>query len=120
MSVISKNILGTKTAALIVFVVAFLSQVQQHSVDGSIVITAKEEQCLELTGKMYLDAEVDLLNARNGFSTSMTMEMTSNEKMYAKYPEDQLKSYDSNCSKYGGKLHVIKVDFFDCILRGSK
>jgi len=120
MSVISKNILGTTTAALIVFVVAILSQVQQHSVDGSIVITAKEEQCLELTGKIFADAEVDLLNARNGFTTSMAMEMTSKEKMYATYPEDQLKSYDSYCSKYGGKLHVIKVDFFDCILRGSK
>lgn len=120
MSVISKNILGTTTAALIVFVVAILSQLQQHSVDGSIIITPKEQQCLELTGKMFEDAEVDLLNARNGFTTSMAMEMTSEEKMYAMYPENQLKSYDSYCSKYGGKLHIIKVDFFDCLLRGSK
>merc|ERR1712086_696155 len=47
------------------------------------------------------------------------MDMTSSQKMYAKYPEDQVKSYDDICTKSGGKLHIIKIDFFDCLLLGT-
>jgi hypothetical protein len=50
---------------------------------------------------------------------AMEMDMTSSQKMYAKYPEDKLNSYDKYCNQAGGVLHVIKLDFFDCILRGS-
>jgi len=122
MSVISKknNILGTTTAALLVFFVTILSQVEHHSVYGSIVISYKEEQCLEKTGKLFEDADRDLLEARASFTAAMDMDMTSKQKMYAKYPEDELQNYLTYCQKYGGKLHVIKLDFFDCILQGSK
>jgi len=122
MSVISrqnKHILGTKTAALLVFLVTILFQAQLHSVCGSIVITMKEEQCLEQTGRLFVGANDDLIIARQEFTAAMEMEMTSDEKMYAKYPEDKLKNYEVYCSKYGGKMHIIKIDFFDCILRGS-
>lgn len=122
MSVISNknknnNILGTPTAALLVFLVAFVSQL--HAVYGNILISKKEEQCLDMTAKLFGIAGEDLLNARNEFATSMDMNMTSRQKMYAKYPEEQVKNYGAFCTKYGGKLHTIKLDFFDCTLGDS-
>jgi len=47
------------------------------------------------------------------------MAMTSQQKMSASYPQDKLTEYGAYCTKYGGKLHTIKIDFFDCTLRGS-
>merc|ERR1711897_25229 len=61
----------------------------------------------------------DLLTARQEFSSSMDMQMTSKQKMVASYPADKVKNYDSYCSKNGGKLHLIKIDFFDCLLLGT-
>lgn len=121
MSVISikNNFFGTATAALLVFFIAILSQPQHNTAHGSIVITFKEEQCLEKTGKIFKNAGKDLLQAQHEFSTALKMDMTSEEKMYAAYPKDKIKGYDALCSKYGGKLHVIKIDFFDCVLRGA-
>jgi len=121
MSVISKkNILGTTSTALLLFLVAIFSQVLYHPVVGLIIITEQEEKCLEKTGKLFDAADEDLLSARQEFTAAMEMDMTSKDKMYAKYPEDQVKNYDTYCSKNGGKLHVIKMDFFDCLLLGSK
>lgn len=118
MAVISnKNFVGT--TSLLLFLVAFLSRVQRHPVVGTIIITDKEEKCLEKTGKMFDAAEDDLFTARMEFSNAMEMDMTSSQKMYAKYPEDQVKSYDDICGKSGGKLHIIKIDFFDCLLLGT-
>lgn len=118
LSVISNK---NKYNALLVFLVAIVSQLQLHTVHGAIIITLEEEKCLEKTGKMFDSADAeDLLKARNDFSTSMEMDTTSKQKMYAKYPEEQVKNYDAYCTKYGGKLHTIKLDFFDCIMRGAK
>ena len=86
---------------------------------SDIIISYKEEQCLEQTAKVYEEADKDLLIARHDFSTSMDMDMTSRQKMYAKYPQEKLDRYDATCTKYGGKLHTIKLDFFDCKLNGS-
>lgn len=122
MPVILKNIiLRTTTAALVVFLVTISAQVQKNPVYGDIVIqiTPKEEKCLEKTGKLFEVADDSLFEARDEFTMAMEMDMTSSQKMYAKYPEDKLKTYDSFCTKNGGILHVIKLDFFDCILRGS-
>lgn len=123
MSVISRKnnntILGTTTAALLVFLVTLLSQAQRHSVHGSIVITIKEEQCLEKTGLLFEGADEDLLIARQEFTEAIDMKMTSDDKMLASYADEILKNYEAYCSKYRGKMHTIKIDFFDCILRGS-
>lgn len=121
MSVISKknNCLGGTTTALLLFLVTILSLAQRHSVNGDIIITLKEEQCLAQTGKLFESAGENLLTARQDFTSAMDMEMTSKQKMYAKYPEDKLKTYESYCDQAGGKIHIIKLDFFDCILRGS-
>lgn len=121
MSVISKkSILGTASTALLLFLVAILSQVLYHPVVGVIIISEKEEKCLEKTGKLFEAADEDLLTARQEFTAAMQMDMTSKDKMYAKYPEDKVKNYDTYCSKNGGRLHVIKMDFFDCLLLGTK
>jgi len=121
MPVISKkSSRGTISTALLLFLVAFLSRVQQHPVFGTIVITEKEEKCLEKTGKLFEAADEDLFTARHEFTDAMEMDMTSEQKMYAKYPEDKVKNYDTQCSKNGGKLHLIKMDFFDCLLLGTK
>lgn len=121
MSVIStkNNFLGTATTALLVFFVAVASQLQHHAVQGTIIISYKEEQCLEKTGRIFQKAGQDLLDARHDFSSALKMDMESQDKMYAAYPEGQLKGYDGLCQKYGGKLHVIKIDFFDCVLAGA-
>jgi len=120
MSVISKKkILGTTSTALLLFLLAVLSQVQHHPVVGVIIISPTEEKCLEKTGKMFEAADEDLLTARQEFSSSMDMQMTSKQKMVASYPADKVKNYDSYCSKNGGKLHLIKIDFFDCLLLGT-
>lgn len=84
-----------------------------------IEITYKEEQCLEKTAKLFEKAGEDLLEARREFQIGMEMTMTSTQKMKAVYPEGQLKRYDTFCRKYGGNMHIIKIDFFDCILRKS-
>lgn len=113
----SDNIFGTTATTLLLLILTVVSHLQ--SVGGAIIITYKEEQCLEKTGKLFNGAEQDLLIARHDFSSAMEMEMTSKQKMSAKYPEEKLKKYDTACTKYGGKLHSIKIDFFDCTLRGS-
>jgi len=92
---------------------------QGYNAYGTIVITYEEEQCLEKTGKLFEDAGQELLEARQEFTTSMDMQMSSKSKMYATYPDDQLKNYDNYCTKYGGKMHTIKIDFFDCVLKRS-
>jgi len=122
MPVISKNnILRTTTAALVVFIVTISAPLQNNQVYGDITIeiTAKEEKCLEKTGKLFEVADQKLFEVRDDFTMAMEMEMTSSQKMYAKYPEDKLNTYDKYCGKSGGVLHVIKLDFFDCILKGS-
>eukprot|EP00533_Pseudo-nitzschia_delicatissima_P001701 CAMPEP_0116095094 /NCGR_PEP_ID=MMETSP0327-20121206/9480_1 /TAXON_ID=44447 /ORGANISM="Pseudo-nitzschia delicatissima, Strain B596" /LENGTH=304 /DNA_ID=CAMNT_0003586739 /DNA_START=110 /DNA_END=1024 /DNA_ORIENTATION=- len=112
MSVISKkNFVG----ALLVLLVTLLS-----SVNGAIVITETEKVCLEQTGKLFQDGGVDLLTAKNEFQMAIDMEMTSSQKMYAKYPADRLRTYETYCAKYGGKMHIIYIDFFDCLLKGSE
>jgi hypothetical protein len=113
------SILGTTTAALLVFLVSLLSQAQRHSVHG-ILITLKEEQCLEKTGLLFQDSDEDLLIARQEFSEAMSIETTSIDKMLATFPDDKLRNYEANCSKYRGKMHTIKIDFFDCTLRGAQ
>mmetsp|Transcript_18670 Transcript_18670/g.42994 ORF Transcript_18670/g.42994 Transcript_18670/m.42994 type:complete len:296 (+) Transcript_18670:284-1171(+) len=121
MSVISKtNFLGKATTAFVVFFAAIGFQLQHHVVDGAIVVTLMEEKCLEKTAVMFDNAGVDLLQMRNDFSDALKMEITSKDKMVASYPDDQVKPYNTLCSKYGGKLHNIKLDFFDCFLTGSK
>jgi len=120
MPVISKkSMFGTSNTALLLFLVAIFSQVLYHPVLGFIRITEKEEQCLIKTGKLFEAADEDLLTARNDFSAAMEMSMTSEEKMKAVYPEDVMKNYGTHCSKNGGKLHIIKIDFFDCVLLQS-
>lgn len=111
MSVISK------ISVFVVVLVALLSLCQ--SVSGTIIITLKEEQCLEKTGILFEEAGGELNDARAEFTAAMEMTMTSAQKMSAKYPEDQLRSYESLCEKYGGKMHIIKIDFFDCLLHGQ-
>lgn len=111
MSVISK------ISAFVVALVALLSLCQ--SVSGTIIITLKEEQCLEKTGLLFEEAGEELQGARAEFTAAMEMEMTSAQKMSARYPEDQLRSYEAFCEKYGGKMHIIKIDFFDCLLHGQ-
>lgn len=120
MTVISKkSFIGTTTSALLLFLVAICCQVQDRPVAGVIVITDKEEKCLEKTGKFFESADENLLTARQEFSSAMEMTMTSAEKMKATYPQEQLTSYDAYCSGNGGKIHIIKIDFFDCILLGA-
>lgn len=121
MSVISKknSVLGTPAAALLVFFVTLLSLAQRHSVHGAIVITVNEAKCLEETGKLFQSAPKELMTAKNEFQVAMEMEMTSAQKMYAKYPQDRLKTYETYCAKNGGQMHIIAIDFFDCILVGS-
>jgi hypothetical protein len=113
----NKNITGT--TATIFFLIAIVLCSQLHTIKGDIIISWKEEQCLEKTGAIFEGADKDLLVARHDFASSMEMDMTSKQKMYAKYPEDKLKRYDDACTKYGGMLHTIKLDFFDCTMRGS-
>mmetsp|Transcript_37093 Transcript_37093/g.41777 ORF Transcript_37093/g.41777 Transcript_37093/m.41777 type:complete len:340 (-) Transcript_37093:224-1243(-) len=123
--IISTTATATATATistntLMYFLIALvLSLSQFHTVHGSIIISFKEEQCLEKTGTIFEGADKDLLDARHDFSSSMEMDMTSRQKMYAKYPEEKMKRYDTACTKNGGMLHTIKLDFFDCTLRGS-
>merc|ERR1711935_874126 len=111
MPVISKNnILRTTTAALVVFLVTISAQLQKNQVYGDITIeiTAKEEKCLEKTGKLFEHADQKLFEVRDDFTMAMEMEMTSSQKMYAKYPEDEfMNTYDKYCGKSGGVLHVI-------------
>jgi len=121
-----KHIIGTiatataSTNTLMLFLITVvLSLSQFHTVQGSIIISFKEEKCLEKTGEIFEGADKDLLDARHDFSSSMEMDMTSRQKMYAKYPEEKMKRYDTACTKNGGMLHTIKLDFFDCTLRGS-
>ncbi|VEU39609.1 unnamed protein product [Pseudo-nitzschia multistriata] len=85
-------------------------------VGAVIVITYKEEQCMEKTGKFFETAGKELQEMRHEFAASLSMGMTSKDTMSASYPAEMLKDYDSLCSKYGGKLHSIKIDFFDCYL----
>jgi len=119
MSVISKkNTLVGKTTALLVFLVTLLSLAQQHSVKAAIVITETEKVCLEQTGKLFQAGGVDLLTAKNEFQVAVEMEMTSSEKMYAKYPVDRLKVYETYCARNGGSMHIIYIDFFDCKMAG--
>jgi len=122
MSVISKknNFLGTSTAAILVFLATVLFRAQDHSVSGVITITVREEKCLEKTGALFEQAGEDLLTARQSFTQAMDMKMTSDEKMSATYPKEELDNYDTYCTKHGGKMHWIKVDFFDCRMIGSK
>lgn len=113
-----KNIIGT-TVTTIFFLIAVVLLSQLHTIEADIIISYKEEQCLELTGAVFEAADKDLLIARHDFASSMEMDMTSKQKMYAKYPEERLKMYDDACTKNGGMLHTIKLDFFDCTMRGS-
>jgi len=113
MSAISKK---NSFASLFVFFVALLSLVQRHSVHGSIVITADEAICLEETGKLFQSAGTDLKVAKDEFQVALDMDMTSAQKMYAKYPADLLHTYEAYCTKYGGSMHIIAIDFFDCLL----
>lgn len=121
MSVIStkKHFLGPATSALLLFFVAIVSQLQSHAVDGAITITDKESLCIKKTASMFDEAGQDLDDMRYDFSSRLKMRITSKEKMEASYPEDLVKGYDGLCGKYGGKLHTIKIDFFDCFLTGS-
>lgn len=120
MSVISKKkgIVGT-TTALLVILATLLSLAQQSSVNGAIVITETEKICLEETGKLFQTGGMDLVTAKNEFQVAIEMDMTSSQKMYAKYPQEQLRTYETYCLKYGGKMHVIYIDFFDCLMKGS-
>jgi hypothetical protein len=114
----NKNITGTAVTTIF-FLIAVVLLSQLHTIEADIIISLKEEQCLEKTGEMFEHADKDLLDARHDFASSMEMNMTSKQKMYAKYPEDKLKRYDDACTKYGGMLHTIKLDFFDCTMKGS-
>lgn len=59
------------------------------------------------------------MTAKDEFQVAIDMEMTSSEKMYAKYPSDRLKTYETYCAKFGGTMHIIYIDFFDCQMKGS-
>lgn len=119
MSVISKknSFLQRSSAALLVVFVTLLSLLP--SSQASIIITADEAKCLEATGELFLNAGQDLKDAKDEFQVALEMEMTSAEKMSARYPADLLHTYDSYCTKYGGKMHIITIDFFDCMLLTS-
>lgn len=121
MSVISKknSVLGTPSGALLLFFVTLLSLAQRHVVYGTIVLTVEEAVCLENTGELFQNAGVELFTAKNEFQVAMDMKMTSAQKMFAEYPEDRLSTYEGFCRKYGGKMHIIKMDFFDCVLRSN-
>merc|ERR1712232_173030 len=79
----------------------------------------KEEQCMEKKG-ILMESGEDLLEARYDFAKSMKMNMMSMDKMSAVYPDEQLRSYENYCKKYNGKMHTIKIDFFDCIMLGAQ
>ena len=118
MSVISKknSFLGTPAATLLVVFVTLLSLLQHQSVQASIIITVDEAKCLEATGELFMNAGKDLKDAKDEFQVALEMDMTSAQKMYAKYPADLLHTYESYCTKYGGNMHIIAIDFFDCLL----
>lgn len=122
MSVISKqnSLVGRTRSALLVFLVTLLSLALQNSVVDAIIITQREKVCLEETGKLFQTGGVELLAAKNEFQIAIDMDMTSSEKMYAKYPQDRLRTYETYCAKFGGSMHVIYIDFFDCIMKGSQ
>ena len=117
---LKNTVFGTTSTALLVFIVAVFSLSQHQPVHGSIVLTYKEEQCLEKTGKMFEEAGSDLLKKRSEFQASMQVDVKSKEKMYATYLEKSVKGYELYCSNYGGKMHTIYLDFFDCFLVGNR
>ncbi|KAL3906249.1 MAG: hypothetical protein SGILL_009346, partial [Bacillariaceae sp.] len=82
---------------------------------GKIDLTATEEQCLRQTGELF-ENNNELIAARHNYATAMQTEMTSSLTMTASYPQDKLDSYYNVCSVNRGKVHSIKIDFFDCKL----
>lgn len=77
---LKNTVFGTTSTALLVFIVAVFSLSQHQPVHGSIVLTYKEEQCLEKTGKMFEEAGSDLLKKRSEFQASMQVDVKSKEK----------------------------------------
>jgi hypothetical protein len=97
------------------FLVSVLMSVPLFFVEAKIILSPPEQNCLEQTGTWF-EGNKELTDARYSYATSMVTEMTSSLTMTANYPEDKLREYEKVCRDYGGVLHTIKIDFFDCKL----
>mmetsp|Transcript_3901 Transcript_3901/g.6911 ORF Transcript_3901/g.6911 Transcript_3901/m.6911 type:complete len:336 (+) Transcript_3901:45-1052(+) len=100
---------------VLLFLTTLILSLSWSPASAAIVVTQQERNCLKQTGELF-ENNNELIAARHNYAVSMQTQMTSSMTMTAVYPDDKLKDYENMCTSNKGKLHVIKIDFFDCKL----